>query len=55
MCGDEGLMDDLDHIVVIIDVLAHSIGAKGAQNQIVHTANLVISIQEVVITPRVLG
>jgi hypothetical protein len=42
--GDQGLMDDLDHIIVIIEVLAHSIRTKGAQNYVVHTVNLVISI-----------
>jgi hypothetical protein len=55
MCGDQGLMNDLDHIIVIIEVLAHSIRAKGAQNYVVHTVNCVVCVQEIVITPWVLG
>jgi hypothetical protein len=44
MCGGESLGDDLDHIIVIIEVLPHAIRTKGAQNYMVHIFDCAVSI-----------
>ena len=49
------LLNGLNDIVIIVDIWANAIRPEGAQDNIVHTVNIVVGIKEIVLSPGILG